>query len=64
MNQPEYTRNETISLMHQDKASAFRAIADHIEKLRYSPKEIIKLLRECADEVEAQAVVADLRDTL
>lgn len=60
----EFTQNDTVSLMHQDRASSFRAIADYIEKFGCSPKEIIALLRESADEAEAQAMVVDLRDQL
>jgi hypothetical protein len=60
----EFTGNQTISLMHQDRASALRAIADHIEKHKYTSAQIIELLREVADEAEAQAMVVELRDTI
>jgi len=60
----EFSRNDAVSLMHQERATSLRAIADHVEKHRYSAEEIIILLREIADEAEAQAIVTDLRDTL
>ena len=60
----EFTGNEAISMMHENQANAFRAIADHVEKWKYSAEGIIKLLRESADECEAQAMVVDFRDKL
>ena len=60
----EFTGNEAVSMMHQDKASAFRSIANFIEKNQYSLEETVIFLRETADECEAQAMVVDLRDKL
>lgn len=60
----DFTRNEVISLQHQERAGALRAIANHVEKHEYSSEQIIDLLREVADEAEAQAMVVDLRDQL
>jgi len=59
-----FTSNEAISMMHQDKANAFRCIADHFEKHKYMLEEIVSFLRETADECEAQALVVELRDKL
>jgi hypothetical protein len=60
--EPEFTRNETLSLMYQDKTFALRKIADHCEQFDYTAVEIIEFLREVADEQEAQAMVVELRD--
>lgn len=56
------TKNEIIALMHDANADSFRAIAAHIEKFEYSLKDVVALLRESADECEAQAIVCGLRD--
>lgn len=61
---PEYTSNEAISMMHRCAAKDFRLVADHCEEHNYPSDEIIKFLRELADEQEAQAIVVDLRDQL
>lgn len=60
----EWTDNEVISFMHRERETALRAIANHVEKHEYDSIQIIELLREIADEAEAQAMVVDLRDQL
>ncbi len=60
----EYTSNEAILMMYKCAAKDFRLIADHCENHNYPAEEIIKFLRELADEQEAQAIVVDLRDKL
>ena len=60
----EFTRNETVALMHENEANAFRMIADHIERFKIDHEESVRLLREIADEKEAQAMVVSLRDNL
>lgn len=62
MNEPKYTANEAIAMMHKCAAKDFRLIADHCEKHNYPAGEIIKFLRELADEQEAQVIVVDMRD--
>ncbi|WP_346320951.1 hypothetical protein [Chitinophaga sp. YIM B06452] len=59
-----FTKNEAVSLMHRNTARSLRMIADHIGKQGLSGNEVQALLIEFADELEAQAVVVDLRDAL
>lgn len=61
---PKHTDNEAISLMHKYLTEMFRSTADHVEKHNLSAEEIIKLLRELADESEAQEIVVNLRDNI
>lgn len=60
----EYTRNEAVALMHRDRAEALKKLADHFEKWQPPVGEIVRFLREIADEAEAQAMVVELRDQL
>jgi hypothetical protein len=59
-----FTKNDAIALMHKDRASSLRKIAEHIRKYQLSLVDTYILLMELADEAEAQAMVVDLRDTL
>lgn len=61
---PEFTKNDAISLMHQDRAASVRMIADYVEKWELNWEETVKLLREIGDESEAQSMVVELRDKL
>jgi hypothetical protein len=61
---PRHTDNEAIALMHRYLTDMLRSTADHSEKHNLSSDEIIKLLRELADESEAQQVVVNLRDNM
>lgn len=60
------TQNDGAALMHKDRASSLRLIADHLENLieDFTKEQIIGFLRELADESDAMAVVTDLRDEL
>lgn len=58
------TNNETLALMHESTADALSRIADHVEKWQYSNREIVEFLRELRDEMNAQAVVVELRDKI
>jgi len=60
------TQNDGATLMHKDRASSLRLIADHLENLieDFTKEQIIGFLRELADESDAMAVVTDLRDEL
>lgn len=64
MNFSDNTYNEIVAIMHKEGASMLRDIADHIEKWQHSTQEIVTLLREIADEKEAQSVVVKLRNEL
>jgi hypothetical protein len=64
MPKPKHTDNESIVMMHEYLTLMFRSTADHIQKNKLSPEQIIDLLRELADESEAQIVVVKLRDNL
>lgn len=59
-----YTKNEVLELMYEDKAYALRALADHFDKFKdeYTIEKIVSYLRELADEQEAQTIVIQLRD--
>jgi hypothetical protein len=59
-----FTRNEAVIMMHKNECIALRSIADFVEKWDYPAEEIIKYMRELADEFEAQIVVVELRDQL
>ena len=58
------TRNESIAITHRSQSKAFRAVANFIYKWNLTAEESAKLLHELADEVEAQAIVVELRDML
>lgn len=59
-----HTDNEAVAMMHKCVARDLRMIADHCEEHNYPAEEIIKFMRELADEAEAQVVVVELRDLL
>lgn len=59
-----FNKNDVEALICKDAAKSFRLIADHVEEHNYPACEIIKWLRELADEQEAQAIVIDLREKL
>ena len=59
-----FNKNDVELLICQDAAKSFRLIAHHCEEHNYPASEIIKWLRELADEQEAQAMVVELRDKL
>jgi hypothetical protein len=59
-----FSQNDVEAFMHHERATALRLIADHVEKHEYPSDEIIKYMREIADEAEAQRMVVDLRDKL
>lgn len=62
----EFTENETLSLMYKNVAQNLNEIANHIERCPelYDLPSVVKLLREIADEQEAQSMVVELRDNL
>jgi hypothetical protein len=60
----EFSRNETVSLMHRNTANSIRALVDHAKKFKYKKEQIYELLLDIADELEAQAIVVELRDKL
>lgn len=59
-----YTANEIISLLHKNTARYLRDIAKHIQTHQQTTEQIIQLLLESADELDAQSMVVELRDTL
>lgn len=59
-----FTDNEAVSAMHKNTSNAFLSMADYIEKWEMDYKEVVKLLREIADEQDAQSMVVKLRDLL
>jgi hypothetical protein len=59
-----FNANDVEAYMHHERATALRLIADHVEKHNFPADEIIKFMREIADEAEAQRIVVELRDKL
>lgn len=59
-----WTKNEIIAFGLECSAQAINDIADFVEEHVRSRQELIDLLRECADEQYAQAVVVKLRDEI
>jgi hypothetical protein len=55
-----FTSNETLALMYENTADALRRIADYIEKWKHDNEQTVDLLREIADEHEAQSMVVSL----
>jgi hypothetical protein len=64
MPDPVFTKNETLSLMHEAAASDLRDIVSFIKKHNLTVEQIIRLLEEIADQSEAQSIVVDLRDKI
>jgi len=60
----EFTQNEIAAMMHENTSIALRRIADFVEKFKMGWEESASLLREIADETEAQVVVVKLRDEI
>lgn len=58
------TDNEAIEMMHNHVAFAYRSVADFFEKHQMHYKDVVKFLRDAADDSEAQAMVVKLRDEL
>jgi len=59
-----FNKNDVEALICKDAAQSFRLIATHCEEHNYPASEIIKWLRELADELEAQVMIIELRDKL
>lgn len=59
-----WTNNDAIEMMHSNTSDALRAIVETIKKEGYSKKEIIELLIEMSDLLEAQAITVSLRSEL
>lgn len=60
----DFTENEITALIHEQNAIALNHLADYIEKYQLNHEESAKLIRECSDELNAQAIVVKLRDNL
>lgn len=58
------TKNALEAMIHEGRAEAFRQIAEFIEEIELTATESAALLRELADEAEAQAIVVRLRDQM
>lgn len=58
------TRNEILHLMYKSESNNIKEIANYIEKHKLDWEECAKLLREIADEQDAQSVVVRLRDEI
>lgn len=60
----KFTGNEAVEMMHKNTATAFKKVADFLEKHDYDTEQAIDYLRETAEELEAQALVVSMRDEL
>lgn len=59
-----YTRNQSVEMMHQNTANAFKKTADFFEREGYTGEDAIDYLRETAEVLEAQSLVVSMRDEL
>lgn len=59
-----YTRNQSVEMMHQNTANALNKIANLLEKHEFTGEMAIEYLREISEEMEAQALVVAMRDEL
>lgn len=60
----QWSKNETIEMMHTNTANALKTIAEAVKRWKYDADEIINFLIETAEAMEAQAMVTSLRDVL
>lgn len=60
----EFTKNEALGMMYNNTANSLNSIADHVEQFEMDWQDVVVFLREVADELSAQSVVVNLRDTL
>jgi hypothetical protein len=60
----EFTKNEALEMMYNNTANSLNSIADHVEQFEMDWQDVVVFLREVADELSAQSVVVNLRDTL
>lgn len=60
----KFTGNEAVEMMHNNTATAFKKVADFLDKNEYGVEQAIRFLRESAEEMEAQALVVSMRDEL
>lgn len=60
----ELTRNEILDLMYRSESANLKTLADYIEKHELDWQESAQLIREIADEQDAQSIVVRLRDDL
>jgi hypothetical protein len=64
MEEPVFTKNETVVLMHQNTSEALIQLADHIEKWQMDYRQVVNFLRETSDEIKGQSMAVALRDEL
>ena len=66
MNKPlrKWTNNNAIEMMHSNTSDALRAIVKTIKKGGHTKKQILELLIEISDVLEAQAITVSLRSEL
>ena len=59
-----WTDNEVVEIMLKNNEEAFRKTADFIERFEMEWQDVVKFLRESADEMQAQQMVVKLRDEI
>lgn len=59
-----FNDNEAIILMYENTSEALTEIANHIEKHNLTIKQAIQVLRNCANQLEAQSKVVEIREDL
>lgn len=60
----KWTNNDAIEMMHSNTSTALKAIVETIKKGGLTKKEIIELLIEISEILEAQAITVSLRSEL
>ena len=59
-----YTRNQSVEMMHSHTSSALNDISNLLEKYEYTGEMAIDYLRELSEEFKAQSLVVAMRDEL
>lgn len=64
MKEQAFNENEAIILMYENTYESLKKIIEFIKKHNLNTKQIIKLLQESSDQLEAQSKVVEIREDL
>lgn len=59
-----FTKNESLEMMYNNTSKSFKTVIENIKDNNLSSFEIVELLNEICDNLEAQSMVVNLRDNL